>query len=247
MKTLDFKDLDFARAFTYIASQDPEVSMRFYLPVGNWLTADGLAVLPEKVHPNIEIVEDGKHRFIFNNPKDNRRQRLCIDGTENVIVNGLKPAQLSEVFEYVASQVRDPRDMDGTQLLAFMDFIQTRFGVADFYDGEIAKTLDRMNPCDARLVGETAYGGFVPKPKESAAIGYGGEIAFNLLKGDPQSYTQGGFVTFPSVSAAFLQQATPEQVLEHCRTKKITPRAVEARVFCRQNTYPDNSKIPLPS
>ncbi len=247
MKTrpLSLSDLAYGRAFDFISSHDPEVSMRFYIPVGNWMDAGG-NVREDRQHNSV-VWAEGKnaYRFTFTNYTDNRTQGANVDGSGVIVIGGIKPSQLDTIFNYISSNYGSPEQMNAADHLATMEWMQTQLGIKDFYNDTLTGINKKMQPFSQPIAG-LLYGGYIPQPHLSAAIAYSGEVAFNLLSAAPQTYENGAFATFPTYTTRQLQSLSLDKLVEDMKARKVTPRAVEAARFCSQNTHPDGSKILLP-
>lgn len=246
MLHVDFSTLAYDRAFDFIPSQDPNVSMRVYLPVGNWLRNDGF---PSKKwdHPNIFFHEGKKaFRFRFYNHKDKRGQDVAIDGTGLIAINGMNEDMLRKLNTEVVLTTGGVHSLNGNDLLRLMTWMQIHFQIGDFYNTTTEAVAERMWAYKTPRSG-VYFGGFIPKPHVSAAIGYKGPVTFEVLPGQPQVHKNGGFVTFPTLSAEDIRMAGKDGIFALCAERKVTPRAVEAGVMRLQNSLPDGKPIPVPT
>jgi hypothetical protein len=242
---LTLSDLAYDRAFTFIPSQDPAVSMRFYLPIGNWLAGGSSGA--DYQHDQIVYNErKGEYRFVFDNWLDNRKQHVRVDGSGVIAINGIPPGDVSRVFEKVKTMALGPQQLLPNQVVDLLTWFKTEMGIRDFFDDNVDGVNRKMHPyqvADASLV----YGGFLPKPNQSIAIAYPGEVSFALIPGGhPQRYVSGAFASLPTVTLGDLAGCGPAGIPALLAERKVTPRAVEAPTFCRQSTYPNSNKIPLP-
>lgn len=232
MKVIKLAELKPAEAFAYIASQDPGVSLRFYIPVPNWL-----ADLPS--HPAIQMTGKGEQRFHFINQVDRRVQAVRIDGSGVVIINGIKPEQAQHFLEQAQPLLANglhPADLE--DLLAYA---KDRLGLVDFYHGSAKDVQARMHP----YVGgaDTVLGAWLPNPQESSAVYVPGQSRIGLIGGGTQNFLNGAYVSFPSLKVAEIAGLDTKSLEALLVSRQITPRAVEASVFERQNTTPDGQAI----
>lgn len=234
------QDLSLSKAFTYIASQDPNVSMRFYVPVPNWLDADGQ---PREDHPAIQWNDKkGEWRFTFLNQTDQRKQGVRIDGSGTIILNKVSPEQARALLDHVetllAAQELNPDGLK--EVLAFA----ADLGCVDQYDGSIKSVPERMHPfMQTRNTAHGILGGWLPHPNKSGAIYVPGQSEIDVLGSDLQRYDDGAYVTFPTIPADELATMDQDELLQRLRDDRISPRAVESSVFEAQNTFPNGTKI----
>ena len=227
---LKLADLPLSQAFSYIASQDPNVSLRFYIPVPNWLD-----ILDPVDYPAVRMTPKGEYRFHFRNEVDKRTQAVRVDGTGVVIINGIKPDQAKDLL--ARSQPLLECGLDPSGLEDILAYARDRLGLVDFYHGSEADVRVRMHPHVGGTYG--VLGAWLPNAQESSAIYIPGESRVDLIGGGTQNYTNGAYVTIPSVPSGEVTTQDVAALAAVLIARKITPRAVEASVFEAQNTTPD--------
>ncbi len=239
-KTTGLADLPMSQAFSYIASQDPNVSLRFYIPVPNWLDDKG-----QPVHQDESVIWSDKHkeyRYVFRNEVDRRQQAVRVDGSGVIVLNGLSPKEADLMLMYVREL--GPRPLTPQDCDFLLETARTAFGCVDCYNGSAKDVPARMHPFLPEFAkSDTVLGAWLPKPQESSAVYIPGASKIALLTGQPQLYLQGAYVTFPSIKPHELQGMDTQALKGLLRSRKVTPRAVEAGVFEAQNTTPDGGVI----
>lgn len=247
MISIDFNNLAYANAFDYMPSQDPNVSMRVAIPVPNWLRAEGT---PKKKYQHPDVVfnaDKGEWRFKFINQKDGgREQQVKIDGTGALMIGGMPPHQFKELQRHIILGTKGPDFLTPADFVEIMRWTQSFFRIGDFYNSSV-KDVEARFWAYTRPRQNSTFGGFMPRPHGSAAIGYRGPVTFNILASGAQVHKDGGFVTFPTLSAEEVKLAGKAGIAALCAERNITPRTVEGAVFCRQNSLLDGTAIAKPT
>jgi hypothetical protein len=244
---IDFNNLAYKHAFDFIPSQDPDVSLRVALPVPNWLRKDGRPMRKFK-HPDLIFNEGkGQWRFRFVNDKDGgREQQAKVDGSGVIMIGGMTTSLYKELVRHIMLTKGGMTKLTAKDLNEILNWARRALRAGDFYNSN-AGDIETRFWCWGRTNPKSIFGGWVPKPHVSCAVGYKGAVTFNILASGKQVYYHGGYVTFPTLSADQVKAAGKKGIEALCAEKDVIPRAVAADVFRRQNSLIDGSPIPLPT
>ena len=229
-KTWNLTDLDFSKAKEYISSQDPDVSLRYALPVPNWLDNGE----PTFQHENIQPIQKGTEsqwKFKFTNYKDNAQQAVKIDGKNGIVFMGVTP-DTAKQLDTLINDVTQGEDLTPDMLDEILKRSYEELGISDRFNKGLESFQKFFHPFDVN----GQQGAYLPKPNPSSAIYIpgAGEFADGPTV-TPQKFEDGAFINFPGVRLKdlFAQKA------------ELRGRLVQASVFSKDRTNPDGSAIDL--
>lgn len=234
-KSWGIKDLNLSRAFDVVPDINPERSLRYSIPVPNWLNEAGIPVIS---HAAIRNHKEGGNdwRFIFWNFKDECDQTLRIDGSSSVMFAGISPAKAQKLTDFIESIVEDIDSMTPDQLTFILDYAKEGLGLGDRYT---KKQHDLHNEMDSwiTLHGEK-LGAFLPKMNISSCIYVPGNGEFvDGPAATPQRFENGAFVVFPG-------HASGELIgLDASSLKALKPKIVQTDVFMGTRTHVNGDAI----
>lgn len=190
-------DLDPRKLFEVVPNQDIETSVRFAIPVPNWLNTDGS---PQFQHDAIQSYKGkDERRFHFQNFKDGAQQGVKIDGSGVIFFASPTPGQ-AQKLEFIVKDCADDLDrMTPDQLQRILDRSYSEIGLLDRYNGnksgDIDKKMQRPNGYNAN---HPHFGSFVYKAVVSSCIyvPVDGEFRDGPTI-TPQILNGGGFIVFP--------------------------------------------------
>lgn len=232
------KDLDLTKAIEDIPSQDPQTSLRFNLPVPNWLDGQGN---PKSKHPQFKQKEDGTWRFNFQNYKDNCLQGVKIDGSSVITFMGPTPEQSGQLIQLIAEYTADIEQLTPEQLSDILQRAHSELHLVDMYNNGRKGVESYMHPYPAIVTSHPAFGAFLPKPTLSTAVYIQGAGSF--LDGPTatvQRFENGAFISFPGQSKAQVLGMSIDELLA---SKNFTVKLVQADVFISSRTLADGRKI----
>lgn len=229
LNRVTLKDLNPAFAREYVSSQDPDISLRYVIPIPNWLENNA----PIFDHPQIKQIEKKgtkQWRFLFLNHKDNAEQGVKIDGTGAIILMGITEELSKKVTSLIKSYISKPDDLTPEIVSEILDKTYTNFGINDRFNKDIESLEQHFHSYNA----DDYLGGFLPKFNQSVAIYIAGEGEF--LDGPtltPQKFANGAFINFPGqrLTDSFQQNALQRG------------RLVQADTFIKDRTLPDGTVI----
>ncbi len=221
-------DLDFAKAREYITSQDPDISLRFFLPVPNWLK-DGKPIVDDENIKRVQKKDGAQWRYTFINYKDNAEQGVKIDGSAAIVFMGADKKKAEQLKDMIAEYVSDTSQLTPAILSEILKRSKDELGLVDRYN----KGLNGLQYFHAYNA-DGQYGAFLPHENPSAAIYIEGDGEF--LDGPtltPQKFENGAFINFPGKRLSDLFEGPAEG------------RLVQADVFVKDRENLDGSKIDL--
>lgn len=204
-KTWRIRDIDPKKLIEVLPNRDPETSMRFSLPVPNWLDEGGA---PKFDHPALHQVEKkGKKewRFRFHNYEDGCEQAVKVDGTGSVIFMSPTPGQAQALTQIVYAQTADLDQMKPEHLESILASAYGKVGLLDRYHENRSVIRSKMDIHDPQPGQHPDFGGFLFKATASTCVFLSGHGQFSDgPSSTPQTFENGAFILFPSQS--------PEQV-----------------------------------
>ncbi|MCI5061076.1 MAG: hypothetical protein MRY79_08410 [Alphaproteobacteria bacterium] len=232
-KTYNLQDLDLSLAQEYISSQDPEISLRFFLPLPNWMDGDTPAI----DHPQIQILEKKsgpEWQFFFTNYTDNAEQSAKIDGADGIIFMGVSPQKALQLTALIQEYMTEGQDLTPDNITQILKRSHKELGIVDRFDKSAESIEKYFHPYQHTGL----MGPYLPKPNTSSAVYIpgAGEFADGPTV-TPQKFENGAFINFPGVklSDLFARKSSGE----------LKGRLVQADTFLRDRTKPDGSKIIL--
>jgi len=232
------KDLDFTKAIEVIPSQDPQTSLRFNLPVPNWLDDTGR---PETGHSQIKQDENGSWRFYFQNFKDNCLQHVKIDGSSVITFMGTNPEKSKELIRLAGEYAPDIEHMTPEQLSHILERSHSELRLEDRYNNSRKGVESRMHPYDEVTTNHSSFGAFLPKPSVSTVVYIQGAGVF--LDGPtatPQRFENGAFISIPGKNKKQVLKMSKEELLGG---KDFTAKLIQADVFTSSRTLADGGAI----
>ena len=234
-KNWSLDDIDFSKAIEDIPSQDPEKSLRYNLPVPNWLDEKGE---PTVSHAFIRQKEDGSWRFYFYNYKDKCDQGVKIDGSSVITFMGANPATAQKLTSLIKEYASDPEELSPEQMSDILERAHSEIGLGDRYNNGRKSVSAYMHPYTAE---NEYFGEFLPKPVLSTAVYLQGSGVFmDGPTASPQTFENDAFISFPGQPKEKILAMTPAELRAN---KDFTVKLVQADVFVNSRTYKDGSEI----
>ncbi len=223
-------DLDFRKAREYIPSQNPEISLRFVLPIPNWMDQSEPAVSHHQIK-QVEKKSGLQWCYLFSNPKDQAQQAVKIDGSAAIIFMGVDTKK-SEELNKLITECLSGGELTPDKLTIILDRSYEELGIVDRFNKSLGSIDQFFHPYEVK----GHLGSFLPRPNKSSAIYIPG--AGEFLDGPtatPQKFENGAFINFPGMELKNIFLANVDG----------KARLVQADVFRRDRTHPDGKEIKL--
>lgn len=234
-------DLDITKLVDVIPNRDPETSVRFSLPIPNWLDEDSN---PTVQHKNIQYMDKkGAWRFKFYNYEDDCEQAVKIDGGGSIIFMSPTPAQSEKLVSIVNSCTDDLATLKPEQLQAILDRSYKEIGLHDLYNENISTLHKRMEQHNSSKYSNPDFGPFITKSTVSSCIYLTNSgIFMDGPATTPQRFSNGAFIFFPEQSSNQVKK-TLNKLRTNEDTSNISVKLVQKTVFLK--TRRDLDTLPI--
>lgn len=239
--TWALEDLDLTKAIEVIPSQDPNTSLRFQLPIPNWLNENGE---PKFTHEKIRFVEGkngkpGSWRFFFKNYKDNCDQDVRIDGSTTITFMNVPPQKTEQLIQLVNEYVSNPDDLSPEQLEDILERSRVELELNDRFNSNRSGVASFMHPY--LKTDYEFFGAFLPNKDVSTAVYVQGAGTFqDGPTATPQTFSNGAFISFPGQKKENVLKMSPQDIRA---SDKFKVRLVQADVFIASRSFPDETEI----
>lgn len=209
MSVWSLKDLDTSKAIEDIPSQNPQTSLRFNLPIPNWLDENGR---PKLAHAQICRKNDGSWRFFFQNYKDNCLQGVRIEGSSVITFMGPNPETSQKLIQIIQEYSADLEQLTPVQISDILERARVELGLQDMYNNDRKGVELHMHPYAEITTNHKYFGPFLPNPMISTAIYIHDSGSFSdgpMVT--PQRFENGAFISF---------QDSGKKRFLRCRRKK---------------------------
>jgi histidyl-tRNA synthetase len=220
------ENLDPTKLIEVVPNRDPETSVRFSIPVPNWLDNEGRPIFD---HSRItEKEKDGKPewRFNFYNFKDDCDQRVKIDGDGAVIIMTPPSKHADMLVAYIMNLVAGDLDtLTPENLEDILGKAHLEYNLYDFYNENRSRLDSEMDQYNATPDQHPHFGSFLKKDVVSSALFLEGSGIFEGPAASPQQFENGAFIFFDQqpVKAAkkALKLYDPEDEKTEVRAKLV--------------------------
>lgn len=243
MRKLHLKDLNPAAAVEVIADQNVETSLRYTLPIPNWLNEKNE---PKYEHRRFRVSKDGegahKWRYYFRNYIDDCDQGVKIDGSGIIIFVEPTPTQAKQLTKFVRSFEKPLSELTPDDVDKILDYSRFTIGIVDRYNDNVKNCSYGLHPAFPEEGYEPLFGPMLKQPYVSSVMYVPGAGSFiDGAAATPQQYKNGAFIFLPNVRKDDVADAIQRKL----NGEVIIIKLVQPDVFSRSRTLADGRKIQI--